>query len=75
MRYESVIKPEFCPSCGSPRIALIKYGKLKETPELHENIEAGKIVRGGCCITYDDPRWCCVDCLTNIYSKPKNVSV
>lgn len=75
MRYESEIKPEYCPSCGSPRIAPIVYGKLKETPELHEKVRAGKIVRGGCCITYDNPRWRCVKCFTNIYSKPKTVSV
>jgi DNA-directed RNA polymerase subunit RPC12/RpoP len=75
MRYESNIKPEVCPACGSQRIAKIKYGKLKETPELHEMERTGQVIRGGCCITFDNPRFRCLDCLTNIYSKSKNVSV
>ena len=30
--------------------------------ELQKKIDDGKIVLGGCCVTFDDPRWECAEC-------------
>jgi hypothetical protein len=67
-RYESDKKPEFCPNCGSKKIAQILYGLYRNySPELKQKVKDGKIVFGGCCITDDDPSWRCIDCNANIY--------
>lgn len=75
MRYESEIKPDSCPACGSSRVARIVYGKQKYNAEFIQKVESGEIVCGGCVIKDDHPHWQCIDCLTKIYSKPRNVSV
>jgi hypothetical protein len=69
MRIESKVKPEICHKCGSKRIAEILYGMPLGTSELQKDMEEGKIVLGGCCITNDDPKWQCVDCDAPIYKK------
>ena len=75
MRYESEIKPESCPACGSLKVAKILYGKQKYTPELIERVKAGEVAYGGCVIKHDRPLWQCVECLTIIHLKRGNVSV
>jgi len=56
-------KPRKCKSCGSNRIAVILYGFPAFSPELKAQIEAGKIVLGGCCLPdVGDPSWRCADC-------------
>lgn len=67
MRHESSRKPRKCPSCGSGRIATILYGLPAFSPELEADLDAGRIVLGGCCVTDDDPAWQCLDCQATIY--------
>jgi hypothetical protein len=34
-----------------------------------EDMEAGRVVLGGCCVTEDDPKWQCADCEAVIYER------
>lgn len=70
-RCESKIKPRKCPVCGSFRIAEILYGLPEFSAKLKRDLDAGRIILGGCCITNDDPKWQCADCQMAIY---KNTS-
>jgi len=69
MRYEYARRPRKCPVCGANRIAEIYYGMPAFTEKLREDMEAGRVVLGGCCISADDPRWQCLECGTGIYKK------
>ncbi len=68
-RIEKTRKPRRCPSCGASPMATIMYGMPAWSPELKEEIQAGKIVLGGCCITMDDPVWQCTNCGLTVYRK------
>jgi len=72
MKYESTIKPEVCPNCGSKSIGEILYGMPVFTPELEIQIAEGKIVLGGCIYSNEFPAWKYKDCKTKIY-KPLKV--
>lgn len=67
VRCESQRKPRKCPACNSSRIANILYGMPEQSPKLERDIEAGRIILGGCCISDDDPVWQCADCQMVIY--------
>lgn len=54
-------KPE-CPKCGSKDIAEILWGMPVYDEKLIHDLEEGRIVLGGCCITGEDPDWHCNDC-------------
>jgi len=54
-------KPDKCPECGSWRIAGILYGMLSDSPRLHRDLDAGKIVLGGSVVTDNPPAWQCVN--------------
>ena len=54
--------PKACPGCGSSRIARIQYGEPKPSAQLDADIEAGRVVLGGCCIDDHSPRFRCLDC-------------
>ena len=41
-------KPDACPRCGSPRIAEILYGLVRPDEELTRELEAKRVVLGGC---------------------------
>ena len=69
VRCESKRKPRKCPACNSSRIANILYGMPEYSPKLERDIEAGRIILGGCCISDDDPVWQCADCQMTIYKK------
>jgi ribosomal protein L37AE/L43A len=66
-RYESGRKPRKCPKCGSHRIARILYGYPACSEKLEADMKSGRIALGGCCITFDDPAWKCIECETEIY--------
>ncbi|RMG53061.1 MAG: hypothetical protein D6723_07730 [Acidobacteria bacterium] len=68
---ESKRKPRKCPVCGSSRIARILYGlPPPDLPEkLKNDLDAGRIVFGGCIVFGDDPTWQCVNCGTSIFRK------
>jgi len=51
-----------CPRCGSKKTAKILYGMPAMDIELQEQIDKGKVVLGGCCITDCDPVYHCNKC-------------
>lgn len=67
VRYESKRKPRKCPACSSHRVAIILYGMPAFSAKLEKDLNAGRIILGGCCITDDDPEWQCADCQMVIY--------
>jgi len=69
MRYESSRKPRECPRCGSDRIARVLYGLPDFSEELKRDLDAGRVVLGGCCVTGRDPAWQCAKCAVRIYRK------
>jgi hypothetical protein len=54
--------PTACPACGGPRVASILYGLPAFSPELDRELNEGRVVLGGCCVSGDDPKWQCADC-------------
>ena len=66
-RYESEREPRKCPKCGSTKIATFLYGMPAFSDQLQKDLDEGKIVLGGCCISDDDPTWQCTACSTDIY--------
>ena len=68
-RIERSRKPETCPNCGHKPVAQILYGLPDFSPELDEELKAGTVSLGGCCITDDDPAWECIHCGQRIYRK------
>lgn len=60
-------KPKTCPNCGSEKIADILWGYPGYSEEMEKQIEEGKLVLGGCCVTDHDPEWECVECETSIF--------
>lgn len=67
MRYENKRKPRECPSCGSNRVSEILHGMPAFSDELEKEMNEGRVVLGGCCVTDDDPEWECAECGTKIY--------
>ena len=57
-------RPRVCPNCGSSRIAPILYGE-PGLGELGADIEAGRVVLGGCLLGEDSPRYHCLACGTD----------
>ena len=58
-------KPRKCKSCGSDRIAKLLFGFQPDpSPDLQAQIDAGKVILGGCCYPDPgvDPIWECADC-------------
>jgi hypothetical protein len=51
-----------CPSCGSTRVARILYGEPMGSASLEADLEAGRVVLGGCLVADDSPRYRCADC-------------
>lgn len=68
-RYEYSTKPKKCPPCRSTRIVNIMYGLPAFSKKLEDDLNSGKIVLGGCCVSDDDPRWQCLDCEVSINKK------
>ena len=67
-RYFSKRKPEKCPACGAVAVASIQYGYPDMSdPRLKRDLEAGRVVLGGCCISDDDPAWQCTGCGARIW--------
>lgn len=67
MRYKFARKPTKCPKCGSGQIADILYGYPEFSKELQKDLDEGKLVLGGCCVSGGDPKWKCVDCEADLY--------
>ena len=60
-------KPNYCPVCGSGKIATYLRGMPLMTKKLENDIKEGKVILGGCCISDDDPFCKCVECKTDFY--------
>jgi len=63
-------RPRACPECGSGPIARILYGMPSPDAKLMRDIDEGRIVLGGCCVTDNDPRWQCTACQYR-FGRPK----
>ena len=55
-------KTLICPKCKSKNIARYQYGMPVMDPDMERNLDKGKIVRGGCCVTENDPDRNCNNC-------------
>ncbi|WP_415405679.1 hypothetical protein ACLHDG_07895 [Sulfurovum sp. CS9] len=55
-------KPSNCPVCNSTRITDIAYGLFTPNEELENKIQSGEMILGGCVLSEDSPRWCCLGC-------------
>lgn len=70
MRFESVIKPETCPNCGSKNIATYVYGYPTDKFN-YDRVKSGEVILGGCFYSNQFPAWKCNDCETKMYKPPK----
>jgi hypothetical protein len=66
-------KPRRCRSCGSLNMATIHYGLPKLSEKLIEDIEAQKVILGGCVIDDDSAAWQCADCGLDYFSINGNI--
>lgn len=62
-------KPYKCPKCGCKKIATYLWGMPLFSKKLQKDIDDGKIVLGGCCISDDDPFCICTNCKTEFYQQ------
>jgi len=60
-------KPNYCPVCGSDKIAFYLWGMPIMSKKFETDINEGKIILGGCCISDDDPFCVCNVCKTDFY--------
>ena len=51
-----------CPKCNSKNLAKFLFGLPRFNEALEKGIKEKKIVLGGCCTSWDDPKWRCNDC-------------
>jgi hypothetical protein len=64
-------KPSVCPVCQSKSIAEYLYGMPSNSGKLRKELEEGKTILGGCCITDQDPSFACQECKTDFYAIPR----
>ena len=69
MRYEYSRKPRKCPACKATSVAVILYGNPVSSQKLESDLDAGRLVLGGCTETDDDPEWQCTACDAPIFRK------
>ena len=55
-------KKLICPKCESDNIAIYQYGMPVMDPDMERDLDKGKVVLGGCCVTDDYPDRHCNDC-------------
>ena len=61
-------KPEQCPACGESPVAVVCYGLVSShTPKVQRDIDAGRIVFGGCIVSPDSAVWMCTHCQAQIH--------
>ena len=51
-----------CPECGSDNVAKILWGMPAMNDEFEEDLAAGRVVLGGCCISSGMPEYRCNAC-------------
>lgn len=57
-----MISNPVCPECGSDNIARIQWGLPAWSEELERDLEEGRVVLGGCCISDESRDWECRAC-------------
>jgi len=68
-RIERVSKPVRCPNCDHSPVASILWGMPASSQKLDEDLKAGRVTLGGCCVSGDDPAWECRKCGVAIHHK------
>lgn len=68
-RMEYSRKPKTCPNCGHRQVARILYGLPRLDVRLEQQLQAGTITLGGCCVSDDDPVWECLDCGQQVHRR------
>ena len=48
-------------------MARILWGEPILSPKVRRDLEEGRLVLGGCCVTDDDPAWKCVECDAEVH--------
>lgn len=66
-RVELAEHPSHCPRCGHTPVAEIVFGLIAITPEIRQDLDAGKLALGGCDVSRDDPEWKCTACGCEIH--------
>ncbi len=51
-----------CPKCDSQNISSYQYGYPDYNEKLHKEMDEGKVILGGCCISGGEPTCHCNDC-------------
>ena len=64
-RFLADLAAQRCPSCGSARVASILYGLPRFDPELRADLDADRVILGGCSVSDGDPIWMCLVCKTS----------
>ena len=65
-------KPRKCPKCGG-KVARIFYGMPAFTEKLQADLDAGRVILGGCCLDDRGPTWQCTKCGQEFYKVPAGV--
>ena len=73
LQWDYETKPDNCPLCGGTKIAEIRYGLIRPTPEQKKEIADGKWVMGGCLMHPKLAKWVCLSCNARMY-KPYDKS-
>ncbi len=66
-RIERTRRPTKCPTCGFKPMGDILYGMPAWSEEFQKEVDSGRLIVGGCCVTDDDPKWECKSCGQQIY--------
>jgi len=59
---EMVSEHPNCPKCDTGNVATILYGLPDNSDGLQRELDAERVVLGGCVIFGDDPEWHCNEC-------------
>ena len=63
-----------CPACKSTKVARILMGYVRHPSEaLQKDLDEGRVIRGGCCVTGDDPDYFCHHCRYRWRDEDKSV--
>ena len=63
-----------CPKCGNRNIAKYLWGMPAFTKQLEEDLEAGRVILGGCMITESDPKFHCNNCKKDFGGPPIKIN-
>lgn len=64
----------YCPACNSTKVARVLMGYVRHPSEaLQKDLDEGRVIRGGCCVTGDDPDYFCHHCRYRWRDEDKSV--